>query len=323
MNDRSRAFTLSMSIAAVERDTGLSKDTLRVWERRYGFPSPERDALGERLYPFEQVEKLRVLRRLMDAGFRPGKVIELPLEALQALSTETLRGTRDGAPALTGAGLDADELQRYVDLLKGHQAGELRRQLSEDQLRRGLQRFVLEVVAPLARMVGEGWVSGRIAIHEEHVFSESVQSILRTSLNGMARPSLEPVVLLTTIPQESHGLGLLMAEAMLALEGCGCVSLGVQTPVSDIVMAAEAHRADVVALSFSGAVNPNQALAALDELRHKLPETVALWAGGASPILRRRPPAGVQVLQSLEDIAPAVTRWRDANPVRQPARRTG
>jgi hypothetical protein len=28
-----------MNIAAVERETGLGKDTLRVWERRYGFPS--------------------------------------------------------------------------------------------------------------------------------------------------------------------------------------------------------------------------------------------------------------------------------------------
>ena len=38
-----------MNIAAVERDTGIGKDTLRVWERRYGFPQPQRDANGERL----------------------------------------------------------------------------------------------------------------------------------------------------------------------------------------------------------------------------------------------------------------------------------
>ncbi|MET1081887.1 MAG: MerR family transcriptional regulator, partial [Burkholderiales bacterium] len=29
-----------VSIATVERDTGLSKDTLRMWERRYQFPRP-------------------------------------------------------------------------------------------------------------------------------------------------------------------------------------------------------------------------------------------------------------------------------------------
>ncbi|NBW47360.1 MAG: MerR family transcriptional regulator, partial [Betaproteobacteria bacterium] len=67
MSDPSNA----LSIASVERDTGLSKDTLRVWERRYGFPQPTRDALGERAYPLEQVERLRLVKRLLDAGHRP------------------------------------------------------------------------------------------------------------------------------------------------------------------------------------------------------------------------------------------------------------
>ena len=53
MNDRSGAPAPSYSIAAVERDTGLSKDTLRVWERRYGFPQPGRDGAGDRVYPAE------------------------------------------------------------------------------------------------------------------------------------------------------------------------------------------------------------------------------------------------------------------------------
>ena len=29
-----------LGIGVVERDTGLSKDTLRIWERRYHFPVP-------------------------------------------------------------------------------------------------------------------------------------------------------------------------------------------------------------------------------------------------------------------------------------------
>ncbi|MGA0089539.1 MAG: MerR family transcriptional regulator, partial [Burkholderiaceae bacterium] len=77
---------IHLSIAAVERDTGLSKDTLRVWERRYGFPNPERDHFGERIYSIDQVDRLRAIRRLMDAGYRPGKIIGLSLEDLQALA---------------------------------------------------------------------------------------------------------------------------------------------------------------------------------------------------------------------------------------------
>ena len=77
MHDPEIALAQRLPIAAVERDTGLSKDTLRVWERRYGFPCPERDGAGDRLYPPEQVARLHTIRRLMDAGHRPGRIVAL------------------------------------------------------------------------------------------------------------------------------------------------------------------------------------------------------------------------------------------------------
>ena len=54
-----------MAIAAVERETGIGKDTLRAWERRYAFPRPERDAAGMRAYPPVLVERLRLIRRAL------------------------------------------------------------------------------------------------------------------------------------------------------------------------------------------------------------------------------------------------------------------
>ncbi|NDG58046.1 MAG: MerR family transcriptional regulator, partial [Betaproteobacteria bacterium] len=92
MNERAEVLGVGsgvqLSISAVERDTGLSKDTLRVWERRYGFPEPVRDSLGERLYPVEQVERLRLIRRLMDAGHRPGKIMRMKPDQLQMLADQ-------------------------------------------------------------------------------------------------------------------------------------------------------------------------------------------------------------------------------------------
>ena len=92
--------TLMMSIAAVERDTGLSKDTLRVWEKRYGFPTPMRDAQGERCYPLEQVERLRLIKRLLDVGHRPGRVVALPVADLQALAEHSADALVRRAPSL-------------------------------------------------------------------------------------------------------------------------------------------------------------------------------------------------------------------------------
>ena len=66
MNVRFTNLPDMLSIAAVERDTGIAKDTLRVWERRYGFPNPLRDSNDDQVYPADQIEKLRLLKRLLD-----------------------------------------------------------------------------------------------------------------------------------------------------------------------------------------------------------------------------------------------------------------
>ena len=95
----------AFNIAAVERDTGLSKDVLRMWERRYGFPTPDRDANGERSYPAEQVEHLRLIKRLLDQGHRPGKLLAASPEALAALAPRHKR--EDTVPPPDAEALDA------------------------------------------------------------------------------------------------------------------------------------------------------------------------------------------------------------------------
>ena len=58
-----------------------------MWERRYGFPRPARDPNGERQYSLDEVSKLRAIRRLMDIGMRPGKIIHRALDELNALKS--------------------------------------------------------------------------------------------------------------------------------------------------------------------------------------------------------------------------------------------
>src|SRR4051794_41620854 len=52
------------SIAAVSKLTGASCHALRVWERRYGFPVPQRSASDHRRYSREQVRALRMITEL-------------------------------------------------------------------------------------------------------------------------------------------------------------------------------------------------------------------------------------------------------------------
>ena len=310
MTDTNAVELAPRSIAAVERDTGLTKDTLRVWERRYGFPNPGRDGFGERLYPIDQVDKLRVLRRLMDAGHRPGKLIHLPMHALLLLGRQE-RLPASAAPAQTAAAsVTAPDVGEFLTLIRSRQPEVLRRSLAQALLRLGLERFVFDVAAPLARLIGEVWPRDELEGFDERLSIESLQTVMRGALASISSPGAPPTVILTTVPGEPHGLGLLMTESLLSLQGCRCLSLGVLTPLWDAVLAARAHRADVLALSFSSALNAAQVVDSLAELREMLPATIGIWAGGDSPALRRHRLAGVEVLAGLHEIAPQIARWR-------------
>lgn len=314
MNPAASNPTDLLGIAAVERDTGLSKDTLRVWERRYGFPVPLRDANDERIYPAQQVEKLRLLRRLMDCGHRPGKIVPLSVAELSELAAQ--RVNRDPSNERASSP-PTDEIVQLLDLLRGHQAELMREALTNKLMQLGIEQFVIQLAAPLSAAVGEAWARGELQIYEEHLFTEQLTHLLRSAINNTARRQMSPVtqparprVLLTTFPQEPHSLGLLMAETLMTLSGCDCVSLGVQTPVADIATAAAAHQVDIVGLSFSPVMSSAQVVGGLRVLQSLLLPGMEIWAGGSCPSLSRRSLAHIRTLRELDEIGPAVADWR-------------
>jgi DNA-binding transcriptional MerR regulator/methylmalonyl-CoA mutase cobalamin-binding subunit len=290
------------SIGAVERDTGLSKDTLRVWEKRYGFPQPGRDEHGERVYGAEQVEKLRIIKRLVDRGHRPGKIIGAPLDALRQM-VDPVQSPAD--PALVA-------LEPVLALVRDHRVAELRQQLNQALIRQGLATFLADTVAPMTTAIGDAWLRGQLEIFEEHLYTETLQGVLRNAIAAIPHRHQPPRIVMTTVPNEQHVLGLLMAEGMFALEGATTLSLGTQTPIWDIVQAAATQRADIVALSFSGGFPANIAAETLEELRDQLPAEVAIWAGGANPALKRRAIDGVVMVTALSDIPARIVAWRAA-----------
>jgi DNA-binding transcriptional MerR regulator len=293
---------LSLPIGAVERETGISKEVLRKWERRYGFPRPQRDAHGERVYAPEQVARLRLIKRLMDAGLRPSQVVPETAGNLTALAEQShVRMAGPAAPQVEAA---------LLEHLRSHDLLGLRRHLQRLLLEQGLRRFVLDTVAPFTYAVGEAWVRGELEVYEEHLYTEVVQGMLRTALETLTEVGGAPRILLTTPPEEPHALGMLMAAALFALEGAYCVPLGPQTPLEDIAAAVGAHRADVAVLSFSIAYPQRRILPVLTELRERLPREVAIWAGGAATARLGRAPEGIILTSSLEDAEEVVRMWR-------------
>jgi DNA-binding transcriptional MerR regulator/methylmalonyl-CoA mutase cobalamin-binding subunit len=280
-----------LPIGAVERDTGIGKDTLRVWERRYGFPQPLRSEGGERLYPQPQVERLRLIRKLLDQGHRPGKIVPLEPPRLERLLAD---GNRPGPAQPSPEGLYGELLQAIAQRDPDRQ----QQQMLQAVARLGLHRFILEVLAPTLREVGQLWARGKLEIIDEHLFSHLVKRVLHQAMTQLPAGSGAWRALLTTLPGERHNLGILMVEAILASRGVATLSLGAETPIDQIELAVRSQRIGLVALSFSE--HYRRTLAEdLQLLRARLPRQVAILAGGGGIAQLKRPLAGITLLGDL------------------------
>ena len=280
-----------LSIGAVERDSGIARDTLRIWERRYGFPEPLRNDKGERMYPEGQLRRLQRIRRLLDQGLRPGKVVVLDDADLDLLEAELYPDDSTN-----------ESIEHILTVLQSSDGSELEETLSQIYQQQGMEAFITETVIPLLYTVGERWAKGKLQIFEEHLMSEVLTRFLNSEISELQKNTRKPRVLLATLPGEEHTLGLLMFAALLSARNINVTNLGGEVPLDQIVLAVDRLNADVLGLTFSGAYQYENIRSNMNELRDSIPENVDLWLGGEGVKRMRKLPSGVTRFTSFDKL---------------------
>ncbi|NNE39097.1 MAG: MerR family transcriptional regulator, partial [Gammaproteobacteria bacterium] len=70
-------------ISTVSKLTGISSETLRIWEHRYSIVRPERSASGVRIYNDKDIQHLSLLKQLIAHGDSIGNLAELSFSQLE------------------------------------------------------------------------------------------------------------------------------------------------------------------------------------------------------------------------------------------------
>lgn len=289
-----------LSIGALSRATGIPVETLRTWESRYGFPIPERRPSGHRVYPLAIVPRLGRIAEALARGHRAGQVVPASDAELRQLLAAAPTPPASPADALSrGTG----EIRQFLNLVESFASDRLTHALLSASARLGPLAFLETVVAPLLRAVGEAWAEGRMQVRHEHFVSERLGDVLRSLRLPLEERASGPLVVLSTLPGEAHGLGLQMAALVVAFAGCRVLYLGTETPVPDVVSLTRDLGARALALSVSASGRRPRTAALVRRVRGLLPRRTALLVGGTGAPL---PSPGVQVfgnLQGLEEWA--------------------
>ena len=256
----------------VSRLTGLTADTIRVWERRYQAVKPERTRGNKRRYTGSQVRRLVLLRRATELGHSIGQVAPLPDEDLHRIIGET---TPD-PPSYSS--IYAALIEDYLEAVYAFDV-----QGAESILTRTAAiippiKFSLDVIAPLMRRVGEAWHRGRLKISHEHIISGQLRSLLGTLMRHIEPVAGAPRVIVTTPPGHLHEFGAIIGAFIAASRGLEPIYLGANMPFEDIADAATQSSSDLILLSIARDCRPDEVVDLLAGLE-MLSQRYEVWLG--------------------------------------------
>lgn len=196
-----------------------------------------------------------------------------------------------------------------LDLARNFKLVEFQKNLSETYEKLGTESFIIEFIAPFVNFVGLSWENEDISIANEHFCSDQITKFIHRKNIDIHKSNGIPKVLLTTIPNESHSIGITMAESILSLNGAECLSLSAETPLGEIVKTAIISQSNIIGLSFSGHIAKNLEETSLVEIKKILPKTIDIWVGGNFSGTKID---GIEYLH-LEDIKEKLANWRIKN----------
>lgn len=307
-------------IGVVSRRTGLKRELIRAWERRYAAVEPERTDTNRRLYSDLDVERLALLREVTGLGHNIGQVADLPnreLEELLAQEHQPLTSVATGRPAgqadpaepgPSAAGDANDPVARDTvardTVARDPVAGDPRevarglvtaaldavRRLDGRKLEAIFERGSLalsglgvvgHVISPLMHEVGKLWADGVLRPVHEHLATAVARAYVSTLLRNFRPTENAPSMVATTPSGQHHELGALVAAVAAAAQGWQVTYLGPDLPAEEIAAAAHARDARVVALSLLYPADDPKLPEELRRLARLLPDDTALVVGGA------------------------------------------
>ncbi|THJ18696.1 MAG: cobalamin B12-binding domain-containing protein [Nitrospira sp. CG24B] len=247
-------------IHRVAKLTGLSKDVIRVWERRYGLVTPSRSSNRYREYSDEDVALLRFVRAQMEQGATIGGLATEGRDALLArmrLATPFVAEEQKPHEHLL------DDLMGLLDPID--KAG-FERKLNGAVAVIPFEEAVQRILLPLQRRIGEQWHEGRLGTATEHYVTKLIQQKLFSVMNQLPVNEFGPRVLIACPQGETHEIGAQAVAYIAATRGCQVYYLGPNLPMPDLMAFCEKIRPDLVLLSLTEAKSEAAMLEQLKEL---------------------------------------------------------
>jgi DNA-binding transcriptional MerR regulator len=229
-----------LRIGELSRRSGVSDHALRAWESRYGLLQPVRTTGGFRLYSAADERRIRRMQAFLADGLSAS-------EAARAVLREETGNTQTPAAAPPSGRVEdlTAALRSALDAFDEASAQAVLDRLFSDL---SVTTVLRDVVMPYLADLGERWQAGSASVAQEHFAS----NVIRGRLAGLARGwggGQGPSAVLACAPGEHHDMSLMVFGIALNRHGWRIRFLGADTPVADVIAAADATSPDLVVVT--------------------------------------------------------------------------
>ena len=289
---------------AVVQLTGLKAETIRAWQRRYGAVIPRRSQGNARRFTMEDVRRLALLKEATSLGHAISEIARLDedqlLKIVQANSPAMVEAPEDGKSSEQK--VFDHTIHRFLMAVEHYDSAEASNILNNASLYLETRSFLLYVIAPLMRKIGELWSEGEIGVGQEHLATEVVKGTLYTVRKNMGFNTSGPKILIATPPSCLHEFGATIAGILATLQGWQPVYLGPNIPFEEMLEAAQCTRPKVILLAIQTILGPDH----LDEIEQgiaSLGPNTEVWLGGPEYLLNQvKCSSSIQKITTLDNL---------------------
>lgn len=268
-------------IHRVAKLTGLSRDVIRVWERRFEIIKPTRGANRYRNYSDEDVALLRFLKEQLDAGGSIGELSKLGRE-------ELLNRARASAPQVSFVdNVFSRLLQELLSSLNPFNRVIFEKRLNGAVAVIPFEEALHGILLPLQEQVGQLWHDGHLDVAIEHYVTRQIQQKIFSAMNQLPVAEYGAKVVVACPPGEEHDIAAFAVAYRCRVRGCRVHYLGANVPLGSLAKICEEVEPDLTIMSFPVALSEANAAELVQTLANEVRPASDLAVGGHGALAMR------------------------------------
>ena len=283
----------AFTIKDLENLSGIKAHTIRIWEQRYSFLSPNRTDTNIRFYTNEELKTLLNVALLNKYGYKIShidKMSETDLtEKIRSLSSFEAQQERLLNDLINHTiNLQLDEFEQIIDSYIAN---------------KGIEKTITQIIFPYLERIGILWITNHINPAQEHLVTNVIRQKLIIGIEtATPHVNLGQTILLFLPEGEHHELGLLYMYYMLKVRGVKVIYLGSNVPTADIKFLSELKKPEFLYTHLTSVANNFNFEKFLNNVSSKIPNIPIVISGQLVQTYKKKLPENVRFMNSLNEV---------------------